>query len=146
MSSESLAASSTPRPVDVFRRDAEGDVLGDGAVAEENDLRDMRDVALPSLAGVLAERDAIHRQAAARGAEQPHDNVDQRALAAARCTHEADPRALLYLQVDVAKHRLACMIGELEPAQRQAVLERQGLGAVIVAAACQASANFMTAS
>src|SRR5688572_16665466 len=75
----------------------------DARIGEEDGLRDMRDLRLPSGPAPRVEPFAVRTDGTRRRVEQSHDEVRKRAFSAARGAHERHPRASLYRQVDVLK-------------------------------------------
>ena len=79
---------------------AERDVAGDAGVGKEDRLRNMRDVALPAARGCGGQRDPVDADRAAGRFEQAHEDVGQRALAAAGAADHGHARAFANDQVD----------------------------------------------
>ena len=85
-------------------RPAVGDVLGDGAVEQKGLLQHDADVAAILLHRERAHVHAVHQDGAGADIVEAADEVDERALAGAARSHQADHLAGLDRQIQAVQH------------------------------------------
>ncbi|HEX4736155.1 MAG TPA: hypothetical protein VH331_01200 [Allosphingosinicella sp.] len=112
--------------VDSVCRHAESDIGGDALVGEEDRLRHVGERRLPARPRLGIEGAAVDPDLALAGLEQPHQQVEQSALAAAGGPGDADAAAARDDQADVPNGRRGVAIGEGDPVEHDLLLEGQG--------------------
>ena len=114
---------------------AEGDVTGDGVVAQVDVLRHIAEAVLPGAQIGIGQRDAVDPNDTDLGAEEAEDDVDQRRLSRAGRADDADRGFCLDRQGDVSQRRLVSAridkgdAIELEPAGEREDLDMAAVGA-----------------
>ena len=90
--------------IDKVARHAEGDVLGQCGIGQVDALRYVGDGSLPRSETVIAYGLTIYPKFALGRRQQPHQQVQRRALATAGATDKADPGALGDVEIDAIQH------------------------------------------
>ncbi len=104
---------------------AEGDVVADRPAQQHRLLQDEADLAAESVQPVVADVAAVDADGAGVEVAEPRDEADERRLAAAGGTDDADGLARLDGEGDVAQHRPFGVVTECDVLEFDLALERR---------------------